>query len=162
MRHKTKQALVVDSPPDEDASIDKSYWRNRALAFLARREHSYAELCQKLQKRGLQLAAADDIVAELKADDLQSDARYCEALVRTRAHKGFGPLRVEYELKQQGVALDLIQQHIAAVDWCVVLHSCWHKKFSGIKPQDSRQYLQQKRFLLQRGFSSAQVHAVLR
>ena len=156
MKHKTKQALVADSP------IDKNYWRKRAMVFLARREHSYAELCQKLQKRGLQLAAADDIVAQLKSDDLQSDARYCEMLVRTRVHKGFGPLRLEYELKQQGVVLDLIQQYIAAVDWCAVLYSCWHKKFSGIKPQDSRQYLQQKRFLLQRGFSAAQVHAVLR
>ena len=51
-----------------------------------------------------------------------------EMLVRTRVHKGFGPLRLEYELKQQGLALDLIQQHIAAVNWCAVLYSCWHKK----------------------------------
>ena len=62
--------------------------RERALDLLARREHSCAELCQKLVHKGF-AASAETVVAELAQAGLVSDQRYAEALEEyRRAHLG--------------------------------------------------------------------------
>ena len=39
---------------------------------------------------------------------MQSDQRYAEAYVYMRTQKGFGPLRIQAELRQRGVAAGII------------------------------------------------------
>lgn len=94
----------------------------RAIAWLSQREHSRAELERKLlafaqQRRDEEPAGseaptssdgANDIPALLdwlEARGYLSDRRYAESRLRVRSAR-YGLQRLQYELSQQGVALD--------------------------------------------------------
>ena len=57
----------------------------RALGLLTRREHSRRELSRKLTSRGVEAADVRSAVDRLEAEGWQSDTRFAEALVRSRA-----------------------------------------------------------------------------
>ena len=81
---------------------------NKALNYLARREHSRLELKRKLSQFSDNI---DDINAVLdKLDDkkLQSDERFSESFIHSKASK-YGQERLKETLKQKGVALAVIQ-----------------------------------------------------
>ena len=58
-------------------------------------------------------------MTELARAGLQSDQRYTESYINQRISRGYGPLRIRRELAERGVATDLIEQALEAldVDW---------------------------------------------
>src|SRR5260221_10210488 len=86
--------------------------RARAMRFLARREHSRAELARKLAPIA---AAGEDIEAlldELSAKGWLSDARYAELAVRSKAPP-FRPLQVAHQLRLKRLREETITLAIA-------------------------------------------------
>lgn len=84
--------------------------KNRALAYLARREHSRVELVRKLAPYVRETdapGALEAVIDELCAKGLISNARFIDAVVRKRA-AGFGSLKIMFELKQHGLEEELI------------------------------------------------------
>lgn len=136
-------------------------WRNIAIDFLSRREHSRYELYNKLISKGASSTDIEALLEELAVNGWQSDDRYCEMIVRNRSQKGFGQLRVYHDLMQQGISKLKANVHIEDVDWGLSLNKCWQKKYNAKKPQNAQQYAKQKRFLLQRGFTSEQINQLL-
>ena len=76
---------------------------NAAIRLLARREHSSFELKTKLMQRGIQAELSDMILKFVQLKNWQSNKRYAESYIRTRMDKGYGPLKVQYELQNKGV-----------------------------------------------------------
>ncbi|MGZ4998616.1 MAG: regulatory protein RecX, partial [Methylobacter sp.] len=74
------------------------------LRLLARREHSKKELLNKLALRGFSRDDAQPVIDELAEQGWQDDLRYAENYARFRIQKGYGPIRVKQELKQNGIA----------------------------------------------------------
>lgn len=138
--------------------------REHAMNFLARREHSYVELVQKLINRGHEADDAYAAVDRLMAQGLQNDERFVEAYVRSRALSGCGPIKIKAELNVKGVSKELISLFLYQdnIPWNDLLATVWQKKFTH-KPQhgDARGYAKQVRFLLQRGFSPESVRMFL-
>ncbi|HRH81761.1 MAG TPA: recombination regulator RecX [Thiobacillaceae bacterium] len=125
--------------------------RERALGYLARREHSRAELARKLSPHG----EADEIAALLDAleqERLLSDGRFAESLRHTRQGR-YGSLRLRHELQQKGVAAGQAEREVelARVSDLEHARAVWLKKF-GAPPADARERARQMRFLLGRGF----------
>lgn len=125
--------------------------RERALALLARREHSRAELARKLSAHG----EADEIAALLDAleqERLLSDDRFAESLRNTRQGR-YGSLRLRQELRDKGVAAGRIAEEVerARAADLEAARAVWDKKF-GTPPTDARDRARQMRFLLGRGF----------
>ncbi|MGZ9215147.1 MAG: hypothetical protein ACXW53_24920 [Candidatus Binatia bacterium] len=56
--------------------------RGRALRFLARREHSRAELRRKLLTEDVDAAALDSLLDDLESKKLLSDSRFAEMLAQ--------------------------------------------------------------------------------
>jgi regulatory protein len=120
-------------------------------------------LQHKLAQRGVDQERAAEVVGELARSGWQSDTRYVQSLVRTRVAQGFGPLRIESELENAGVADSLIRESLAAVnaDWkslAVELHA---RKFGQV-PQTGPEWQKQYRHLAGRGFEAEQIYAALR
>lgn len=86
--------------------------RRRALALLARREHSRAELAAKLAPHAESAAALAALLEELERCGQLSDARYAEARARQLARK-FGSARIRHELRAKGVAALLVERATA-------------------------------------------------
>jgi len=140
----------------------------RALALLARREHSRAELRSKLL-RGSRMSDAepsseaagatqvqqevDHVLDQLVAQNLLSDARFVHARVRVRAQR-YGVARIKQELQRYGLENDLVHDSLKSLvtteferAWAL-----WSRTF-GCAPADAPQRAKQLRFLAARGFS---------
>ena len=138
--------------------------RDKALLFLARREHGRAELRQKLLSSTLapedcDPLAVDALLTALVASDLQSDARYVELYVRTRLHAGYGPRSIRCALEKKSIGPDLIEDALSSTPqaWSDQISSVWLKKYDGKKPVTKKEYARQCRFLSHRGFSSEMI-----
>jgi regulatory protein len=144
----TDQVFVMNrderKPPDAYA---------RALGLLSRREHSRRELRTKLIARGVESADADSALDRLEDSSYQSDPRFAELLVRSRIAQGRGPVRIQAELRQHGVAEDVVRGAIDAEqpDWSALALDLCRRRFRG-PPADYAERVKRANFLARRGF----------
>ncbi len=150
--------MLSNSEPKPDSSP-----RNKALDLLSRREHSAAELRVKLVARNFDHDAITIAIDDLVKDNLVSDDRFAAGFVASRLRKGRGPIRIRGELRQRGVADELIVIHLqqADVDWCQLARSVRDRKFGAAGSMTYREQARQSRFLQHRGFSGEQIRAAL-
>ena len=129
--------------------------QHSALTLLQRREHSVMELRRKLLQREFAADHVDAVLQSLREQGLQSDARYAECYLRSRAEKGYGPMRIRQELRQRGVNEDLIGQTLAVAeyDWSEQARKVLAKKF-GQPAEDFAEKAKQLKFLQYRGFAT--------
>jgi regulatory protein len=142
---------------------DERAVRTAALAQLARRDFSRAELRERLLRKGCEPAVVDAVLGQLEAERLLSDARYVESAVRAHAGRGHGPVRVRVELRPRGLASPLIEEALRAaeVDWFALALQLRRRRFGAALPGDARERAKQARFLQYRGFTAEQIRAAL-
>jgi regulatory protein len=126
--------------------------RVRAMRFLARREHSRAELKRKLAPKVAQGEDIDAVLDDLARRGWLSDVRFAEQAARSKA-KRFGPRRLAYYLKSRGLDEETIEAGIrnAGIDGASSLEIVWASRFRA-PPADEREKMRQVRFLQGRGF----------
>ena len=136
--------------------------RQQALQLLSRREYSARELQQKLQGDH-DPDQIETVLAQLQEQGLQSDARFAEMYVRHRQQQGHGPVRIQGELRQKGIAPDLVQEYLqdGDVDWFEQAKTVRRRRFGDAPPADARLKAKQMRFLQYRGFTSDQIRFAL-
>ncbi len=136
--------------------------RERALRHLARRDHSRAELANKLAEHG----SAEDVAAVIERMGelgLQSDARFAQAFVRGKAAR-FGASRLRSEMARRGLDRELIDEAIASEcgpSEVERARSVLRSRFSAA-PGDAREWARQARFLHARGFAPDIVRKLLK
>lgn len=153
-----------------------------ALAIVARREHSVAELKRKLTTKGYPKAEVADLIAQFTEKNYVNDARYAAARARTRAESSkWGQGRIRQEFAQNGIektlaatTLENLSEHH---DWFVAATNLLQRRFPKPLPvlddldpalnrQDALKDIQKEKarrlnFLLRRGFSMSQaLHAL--
>ncbi len=131
--------------------------KDLCLRLLGRREHSRKELQDKLFLRGFNRNDSQAVIAELIQQGWQSDKRFAESYARYRIQKGYGPLRINYELQQRGVTgvdLDAIVEEQAG-DWLGVLERVYLGKYPKDRLLTAKEWLKRNRFLQHRGFNSS-------
>jgi len=135
--------------------------RVQALKFLARREHSRAELRAKLAPHAESEEQLDHLLDALQAERLLSDQRYATQRVAARGGR-FGNSRLKQELRTQGVGDEDIAAAVeAGGDETERCRAVWRKKF-GNSPASAEERAKQMRFLQYRGFSGEAIRRVLR
>jgi regulatory protein len=136
--------------------------KGRALRFLARREHSRAELRGKLLAHAESEAALDLVLDDLEATRLLSDQRFAEVVASSKGSR-FGHAILARNLSLKGVAPDLAAEALAPLRTTErerALEIC-RSRFEG-PPTDLKERARQHRFLLGRGFDPGTVSWVLR
>ena len=154
----------------KSAKADKSVVKtpaeayDRALGLLARREHSTRELKVKLAVRGHAKGDAADAIDRLKDQQYQSDDRFAASLARRRAAQGYGPRRIDAELRSHGLGDAAIRTIVAelGLDWLAIAAAQVRRRFSGGSVADAEEKAKRAAFLLRRGFDPATVRAVTR
>lgn len=129
--------------------------RNAAIALLARREYSRAELEQKLRGRTPDAEMLVQALDQLQQDGYQSDQRFAEVFVRSRLGSGYGQMRIRQELQRKGIGRERIEQVLQAqeLDSRQLAQECHLRRFGETKPGDQKEYARRMRFLVNRGFS---------
>ena len=127
--------------------------RERALKWLAQREHSRAELARKLGRYAENADEIAPLLEDLTRRKLLSDDRYAEARAHTLARK-FGVARIEHELRSKGVSGSAIARATAGARETELARAraAWRKRF-GLQPANALERAKQVRFLQGRGFS---------
>ena len=136
--------------------------RVRAMRYLARREHSRAELHAKLLPYVQEGENLEAVLDELEKRNWLSDARAATLFVDTKRGR-FGTQRIAHELRQKGIPENLISDALPQLKETELdaAREVWQRKF-GIQPQDSKEKAKQVRFLQSRGFSMEVIFKVLR
>jgi regulatory protein len=135
--------------------------RQRALEYLGKREYSATELGKKLKAYADESDDIPALLADFKARDWLSDARFTKQLVRARKVK-FGSAKVAHELREKGVADDLIADAVSEMKESELENATevWRKKFKQIAT-DRNEWAKQARFLQSRGFDFDTIKKVL-
>jgi len=139
---------VFRKPP---AGEDRPSAYDKALALLARREHSRRELVTKLTQRGYGREEAEQAVAALEGERAQSDSRHADALIRHRIAAGYGPRYLESELKAHGIAPAGLQAQLDAPDWLEIARALVSRRY-GPGPMDQATRNRAAQYLQRRGF----------
>lgn len=147
---------------------DKSPRRSaydKALALLARREHSRQELHAKLSRDSYDGDEIDDALTRLGEAHYQDDARFAEMLVRSRIRQGYGPLRLRAELKSHGLNSELIgdvlEQADAETDWSALAADQLQRRYGSKPASDYTERARRMQFLQRRGFDGATARAAM-
>lgn len=132
------------------------------MRFLARREHSRAELRRKLAPRVAQGDDLEAVLDELTRRGWLSDVRFAEITARAKARR-FGPLKLAHYLKSRGVADEAIAAGIVAAgaEAGASIEAVWRSRFKSA-PADDRERARQVRFLQGRGFPHEEVFGFMK
>lgn len=125
-----------------------------AVGLLARREHSRTELRRKLKKKGFDEDNIDQVIEQLLINNLLSDERFTETYINMRKHKGYGPLRIEQELRERGVDAELAEQFLDKnnQEWRTVMRQQYSKKYGDEPAMEYADRARQAKYLQNRGF----------
>lgn len=136
--------------------------RERALALLARREHSRAELMRKLGSAGFAQEETSVLLDEFEAKNWLSDQRFAESYVADHCARA-GSMKLAYDLRQRGVSDDIIEAVLGDNRDSEIerAREVWKKKF-GAPPVDAAEKARQIRFMLSRGFAQEIIQKTLR
>ena len=142
---------------------DVAYFRDRAMNLLARREHSRLEIYRKLSSDCENPELLNQALDQLVSDGLLSDQRFAEEFVRYRSNRGFGPLHIRADLKNRGVADQIISDCIDAdgSQWQENLSELYRKRYREAPVRDQKEQAKRTRFLQSRGFSHSQIRRVM-
>jgi regulatory protein len=159
----------------------------RGLRLLAMREHSVKELTKKLfdkSEKSLKVDDADDadgsnssnssdrakvsdaihaVIDDLLEKKYLSDERFTEVYIRSRGNRGFGPIKIEAELKSKGVSNNLIQDHLdkGAALWFDNAKAQYQKKYADSPINDYSAWTKRANFMQSRGFTMEQIQVTV-
>lgn len=132
--------------------------RAKAELYCARAEHCEQDVRTKLRAWGCSDQVADTIIDHLLEHNYLNPARYCRAFVHDKLlYQGWGRVKIRTMLRAHGLPTSDIDQALSSIDeeeYMRILARVAQKK-------ESATHEQQIRFLLQRGFTYAEIQTVM-
>ena len=117
-----RAGLSVGRPLERPAAAVLARERRRLAAediagkALARREHTRAELEERLRRRGVGEAAAEQALDAAARTGAQSDTRAAHRRAEAMAGRGWGDEAIRADLAGRGVAAELADEAIAGLE----------------------------------------------
>jgi regulatory protein len=135
--------------------------KGRALALLARREHSRRELERKLAEHEQEPGELQRALDELQARGFIDEQRVLESVLHRRAPR-LGAGRIRQELQAKGLDAERIAEAMHGLRGTELARAreVWRRKFDR-PPADAAERARQARFLAARGFGGEVIRRVL-
>ncbi|MGH7829872.1 MAG: regulatory protein RecX [Candidatus Binatia bacterium] len=138
----------------------------RALKFLSYRSRSVAEIRAKLTQCGFTHAITEAILQKLHSLNLLNDETFTRNWVRHRvADRGYGPLRIDRELRRKGISRSLIGQalkeNLGEEESRERARRLVEKRFRDEDLGDARIFRRAVAFLQRRGYRDSVIAEVL-
>jgi regulatory protein len=131
----------------------------RALRYLARREHSRAELARKLLPFAESQQLLEGLLSELEGRKLLSNHRFAEIRTHILSRK-YGAAKIRQDLKSKGVP-DEIVDSVSAEGELERAREILQRKYK--TPAANREeWAKRARFLQGRGFSNDTIYRLIR
>jgi regulatory protein len=139
----------------------------RAFKFLSYRPRSEAEIRAKLSHLGFSRASVEPVLEKLRSLNLLNDHTFAEDWARSRTEgRGYGPLRVEQELRQKGIAPTIIREVLGEIDGGGQgrerARALLNKRFRDKDLEDKKTLRRAAAFLQRRGYPGSVIAEVLK
>ncbi|PCK02950.1 MAG: recombination regulator RecX [Alteromonadaceae bacterium] len=147
----------------DDSNSLSRFVHDKAIALLARREHSQKELQRKLSKHCDDPDLVNSQIERLAQDGTQSDQRFCESYVRMKQKQGKGPQWIRHALRDKGISeqISSAQIDLYQYDWKDLAKEVYLKKY-GEHPADTlKEKARRQRFMHMRGFCSDTINSLI-
>jgi regulatory protein len=145
----------LSTSPAESAAALKA----RALRYLARREHSRAELARKLSPFAESQQLLEALLGELEGRKLLSNHRFAEHRAHVLSRK-YGAARIRHDLKSKGVEAEIVER-VSTEGELERAQDILRRKYR--TPATTREeWAKRARFLQGRGFSSEIIYRLIR
>ena len=141
----------MDTAKDEAPSLNKM--RAFAYRLLGRREYSEFELGQRIRQKWADAEGIQELVAALVEENLVSDERFSESLIRIRLQRFQGPLKIKAALRSKGISDSIISSRLYAgtIDWTELAKQWLERQHPDrISFEEKKKYY---RRLINRGFA---------
>lgn len=150
------QSTEEESGDGARATRSEADAQHAAIRLLAMREHSRLELVRKLTQRGWSRVEVETVVDALALEGLQSDQRFAESFVRSRAQKAQGPVRIRAELSERGLDRADIERALQAEahDWLAIASRWYERRYGSDPVADHKERGRRQQALARRGFTS--------
>ena len=137
------------------------------MHYLSFRPRSELEVKDYLRQKGCQPQVNDTVVAKLRSLNYLDDLSFAQIWARSRLEsRGYGPRRVEQELRRKGIADGMIQeamrqslQHTSEQESARKILT---KRFDTTSLKDSKVQRRAVALLQRRGFSSKVIYKLLK
>lgn len=139
----------------------------RAYKFLSYRPRSEAEVRAKLSQLGFPHKSIDTTLEKLRSLKLLDDESFARGWAQARAEgRGYGPLRIERELRQKGVTRSVIQEVVRETfgrnEGREKARGLLEKRFRGKDLSDRKILHRAVAFLQRRGYRSSVIAEILK
>lgn len=144
---------------------------DRALALLAIRARSVAELRKRLRGAGASSADVENTLARLIDQKLLDDADFARQFARSRSQgTGASRLRIRQELGRKGVARSVTDEAITeleeeeGIDFSASIHRVAEKKWKTLQGSGLDEPTRRRRlygFLARRGYNPDEIRAAM-
>ena len=143
---------------DEKAYLDVE---NCAVRIITHRDHTRAELTQKLKKRDFDAAFIARVLETFEGRGWINDAEFARHQAEILLERGWGPLQIGKKLRKHGVPGDLARSATEAldIDWVVACRARMEAKFGDEGETEARE--KAVRHLRQRGFWESTIRRVI-
>lgn len=103
------------------------------------------------------------VIDELKSLKYLSNERFTESFIRSREIKGYGPIKIRYELSQKGIVDSMIDMYLdqGCDYWINKASEVCLKKYRNEPISDYNTWSKRARFLQTRGFSFEHIQAAI-
>lgn len=137
--------------------------REKALSFLARREHTGLEIEQKLHKRGFPREVITDVVAQLEERNELDEHRYAEEWLRVRLRRTpLGPAKARATLLERGVPEGIALRVLEELE--KEYPDCWREAAErAVRKMPDRGRIRKEKCvqrLMRRGFSGSHLEGI--
>lgn len=149
--------MSKDESSSEIEEIRGNDIRVSAMTLLARREHSRAELFNKLVRRFPDAEKVEFELNRLEQEGLQSDLRFVNSFISSRVGRYQGSLKIRQELKRFDLDEMLITRVFdeMEIDWPQLAFEAAQRKFSNKNLSLRRERDRARQFLYRRGFETS-------
>ena len=138
-----------------------------ALRYLSYRPRSQLEVKNYLRQKGCEPQVSEAVVDKLRSLHYLDDLSFAQVWTRSRLEsRGYGPRRVEQELRIKGIDANVIRETIRqSLNHTSEQESARKiltKRFGGASPQDAKARRRAVALLQRRGFSSKVIFDLLK
>jgi len=139
---------------DEEGALKKA--QNMALRLLTYRARSGKEVHEYLERKGFEEAVVQKTLDSLKEYNYLDDKKFTEEYINYRKNRGFGFIRIRYELIMKGIDKIIIDSAIdknfSPDDDFERIKAILTKRIKTDRPFSENLLLKQSLFLKKRGF----------
>lgn len=153
--------------PEKRAPSSLAEAREKLSHFCSYQERNLRQVNQKMKSLGVQEDWFEPILEYLISEGYLNENRYAAGFVRGKSQgRGWGPKKIAFRLRREGIAQDKIDQTLSGTDWqraeSKLREALIKKKAELEKKKDPNWRPKLIRFCLSRGFDLDKSQAILK